>query len=59
MAVALIFAVLHTPPSRIVASARHVGFYFHELKQDGVSRNLMERLVYSLMLAKTDPNRPL
>ncbi len=55
MAAGLIFAVLHTPPSRMLNSARNVGFYFHDLKRAGVSPNVVERFVYSLMLAKTDP----
>lgn len=55
MAAGLIFAVLHTPPTRILNSARNVGFYFHDLKRAGVSGNPVERLVYSLVLAKTDP----
>ncbi len=55
MAAGLIFAVLHTPPTRIVNSARNVDFYFHDLKRAGISRNPVERLVYSLMLAKSAP----
>jgi hypothetical protein len=55
MAAGLIFAVLHTPPARILNSARNVGFYFHDLKRAGISDNPVERLVYSLVLAKTEP----
>ena len=55
MAAGLIFAVLHTPPARILYSARNVGFYFHDLKRADVTQNPVERLVYSLVLAKTDP----
>jgi hypothetical protein len=55
MAAGLIFAVLHTPPARILNSARNVRFYFHDLERAGVSENPVERLVYSLMLAKTKP----
>ena len=55
MAAGLIFAVLHTPPTRILNSARNVGFYFHDLKRAQVTQNPVERLVYSLVLAKTDP----
>ncbi len=53
MAAGLIFAVLRTPPARIVSSARDTGFYFHDLKRAGISRNPVERLVYSMILAKT------
>ena len=56
MAAGLIFAVLHTPPARILNSARNVGFYFHDLKRADVMQNPVERLVYSLVLAKTDPS---
>jgi hypothetical protein len=55
MAAGLIFAVLHTPPTRLLHSARNVGFYFHDLKRADVSRNPVERLVYSLVLANADP----
>jgi hypothetical protein len=55
MAAGLIFAVLHTPPTRILNSARNVGFYFHDLQRAGVSGNPVERLVYSVVLSKTDP----
>ena len=55
MAAGLIFAVLHTPPARILNSSRNVGFYFHDLKRADVTQNPVERLVYSLVLAKTDP----
>jgi hypothetical protein len=55
MAAGLIFAVLHLPPARLLHSARVVGFYFHDLKRADVSRNPLEGLVYSLVLAKTGP----
>jgi hypothetical protein len=55
MAAGLIFAVLHSPPTRILSSARNVDFYFHDLKRAGVSGNPLQRLVYSLMLAKSNP----
>ena len=57
MAVGLIFAVLHTPPCRILNSARSVGFYFHDLKRAGVSGNPVQRFAYSLVLAKTSPSQ--
>jgi hypothetical protein len=55
MAAGLIFAVLHTPPNRLLREARNVGFYFHDLKRADVSRNPVERFVYSLVLANADP----
>ena len=54
MAAGLIFAVLHTPPARILTSAHNVHYYFSDLKRAGVSGNPVERFVFSLMLAKTD-----
>ena len=57
MAAGLVSAVLHTPPGRIVTSARTVGYYFSDLKRAGVSRNPVERFVFSLILAKTDQPR--
>jgi hypothetical protein len=55
MAVGLIFAVLHTPPCRILSSARTVDFYFHDLKRAGISGNPVQRLAFSIVLAKTAP----
>jgi hypothetical protein len=55
MAAGLIFAVLHSPPSRILNSARSVNFYLHDLKRAEVTHNPVERLLFSLMLARTDP----
>ena len=55
MAAGLIFAVLHSPPGRIVNSARTVGYYFSDLKRADVSNNPLERLAFSLILAKTAP----
>ncbi len=58
MAAGLIFAVLHSPPSRIVNSARTVHYYFGDLKRADVSHNPLERLAFSLILAKTNPPSP-